>query len=462
MDIANLTPLESRIRHAFARGEPVDARQDHGAPARPDIAHGPDTMGPPVRAGVLRGLLLSGPEEDGEIPALRLTGATVTGRLDLAYAEIPYPVQLADCDLESTPDLRGARIRALDLRASRMPGLTATALHVEGDLLLADCRVSGPVRLGHARVEGDINAPRLVAQGQVVLEAAQVACALDLEDARLHNPGGHALDAPGLSLGTLLNAGGLNADGKVRLTGTRAGGWISFIEARLHNPGGVALGLSSCEARQLTFRDAEPIKGDVRLHHSTFRAIEAHPSVWPETVRLEGLVYEFLSPRLPAAQRLPLLERDQDGYAPHSYEQLAVTYRGAGEDGEARTVLLAAQRRHRRTLPWPARLWGHVQDVTVGYGFRPARAVTWLLALLLLGVVTYGLHEPPQSDPGKGPQFNAVVYTADLLLPVIDFGQEKAFAPTGAHQWLAALLVAAGWVFATTVAAGVARSLKRQ
>ncbi|WP_442818191.1 hypothetical protein [Streptomyces sp. NBC_01727] len=91
------------------------------------------------------------------------------------------------------------------------------------------------------------------------------------------------------------------------------------------------------------------------------------------------------------ALRLPLLERDRDGFVPHSYEQLALTYRGTGEDGEARTVLLAAQRGHRRTLPWPARLWGHVQDVTVGYGFRPARAVTWLLTLLLLGAVTTGL-----------------------------------------------------------------------
>lgn len=42
-----------------------------------------------------------------------------------------------------------------------------------------------------------------------------------------------------------------------------------------------------------------------------------------------------------------LLERDRDGFVPHSYEQLALTYRGTGEDGEARTVLLAAQRRHR-------------------------------------------------------------------------------------------------------------------
>ncbi|WP_196942973.1 hypothetical protein [Streptomyces sclerotialus] len=54
------------------------------------------------------------------------------------------------------------------------------------------------------------------------------------------------------------------------------------------------------------------------------------------------------------------------------------------------------------------------------------------------------------------------MYAADLLLPVVDFGQEKAFAPTGPYQWLAFLLTAAGWVFATTVAAGATRSLTRQ
>ncbi|MEU6117369.1 hypothetical protein ABZ840_22850 [Streptomyces sp. NPDC047117] len=243
-----------------------------------------------------------------------LDGVIVTGRLDLAFAEITYLVRLTNCEFAQAPDLRGTRLRQLDLRGARLPGLTATGLRVEGDLLLAGCHVTGPLRLGRAHVEGDINAPRLVAHGAVVPEAAQVGCALDLEDARLHNPGSTALDAPGLSLGTLLNAGGPVAEGRVGLTGTRAGGWISFIEARLHNPGGVALGLSSCEARQLTLRDARPIEGAVKLHDSTFKAIEADPAVWPDTVRLEGLAYQALTPRLPAARRLPLLERDEDGF----------------------------------------------------------------------------------------------------------------------------------------------------
>jgi CheY-like chemotaxis protein len=51
--------------------------------------------------------------------------------------------------------------------------------------------------------------------------------------------------------------------------------------------------------------------------------------------------------------------------------------------------------------------------------------------------------------------------TLDLLLPVIGFGQEDAFGPRGWQQWLAAALVASGWILATTIAAGVSRVLSR-
>jgi hypothetical protein len=125
-------------------------------------------------------------------------------------------------------------------------------------------------------------------------------------------------------------------------------------------------------------------------------------------------------------------------------------------------VQLARQRRHRATWSWSAKLWGHVQDATVGYGYRPTRAMAWLLALLLAGTVIYGLHHPHPVEPGKTPDFNAFVYTLDLLLPIIDFGQEKAFNSHGAYQWFAYLLIAAGWILATTVVAGITRAVNRQ
>jgi hypothetical protein len=81
---------------------------------------------------------------------------------------------------------------------------------------------------------------------------------------------------------------------------------------------------------------------------------------------------------------------------------------------------------------------------------------------LLLGTVVYGLHHPRPIEPGKAPDFNALIYTLDLLLPIIDFGQEKAFNPHGGYQWLAYVLIATGWILATTVVAGINRALSRQ
>jgi hypothetical protein len=54
------------------------------------------------------------------------------------------------------------------------------------------------------------------------------------------------------------------------------------------------------------------------------------------------------------------------------------------------------------------------------------------------------------------------MYTLDVLLPIVDFGQQSAFTPRGAQQWLGYVLIAAGWILATTVAAGIARTLRRQ
>nr|WP_236071352.1 membrane-associated oxidoreductase [Streptomyces polyasparticus] len=477
-----MTSLEQRLCQAFPRGASIDLRQSPDEdPEHPGTWASERT----VRAEVIRALLLGDASGPGEVPGLHLIGARIYGLLNLQYAEIPHPVRLIACHFEQPPDFRGAQTRQLDLSASHLPALMATAIRVDDVLRLTDCRISGSVELGSAQVVGgifldrtrlgvdggcvlqlsqasvgnDIWAPEMVAHGEISLGAARIEGVLDLEDAHIKNANGDALNAAHLTVGTRLNAGGLKAEGRVRLTAAKVTGWLTFIEAELRNPGGVALGVSSCEAAGFSLWDAAPVSGDVKMHYANFKVIHAKPQVWPDTVRLDGLTYETLAPRLPASQRLALLERDEDGFVPHAYEQLAASYRRVGDDAEARAVQLAKQRRHRTTLPWYGKLWGHLQDATVGYGFRPTRAMAWLLALLLLGSVTYGLNHP--AERGKGPDFNPVIYALDLLLPIIDFGQEKAYAPTGPYQWLSYLLIAAGWILATTIAAGVTRNLNR-
>lgn len=59
------------------------------------------------------------------------------------------------------------------------------------------------------------------------------------------------------------------------------------------------------------------------------------------------------------------------------------------------------------------------------------------------------------------PPFNPFIYTLDLLIPIGAFGLRDAYASTGTAQWLADALIAAGWILATAVIAGITRTVRR-
>ncbi|MEV7083463.1 membrane-associated oxidoreductase [Streptomyces sp. NPDC093516] len=487
MRIDDMTPAEQRVWRAFPRGADVDFR----TAADEDPARGADWgPGRTVRADVLRALLLSAPREDGETPALRLAGARITGELRLQYAEVDHAVRLSACFFDEVPVLYAARLRQLNLRGSVLPALGAETLRVDGVLRLSDCRFAGPVRLGGAQIAGalfldgaeigeppegrpalqlnhvtvgdGLSAPGLRVRGEVRLAGASVAGTVDLNGARLRaGTGAVAVDAETLTVEGDALLRDTDVLGWIGLRGARVAGRLDLTGARLANPGGTVLRASSCSIGELWLRRSPPMDGTLNLRRAQLDVLFLEPDSVPAEVLLNSLVYTSLTPHEPAGRRLVMLERDREGYVPHAYEQLTAAYRRIGDDDAARVVQLAKQRRRRATLPWYGRWWGHVQDAAVGYGFRPLRAAGWLLSLLLTGSVVYALHHPEPLKADEAPEFNPVFYTLDLLLPVISFGQEGAFAPTGWYQWLSYALVLTGWILATTVVTGVTRTVSR-
>ncbi|WP_217253868.1 pentapeptide repeat-containing protein [Streptomyces sp. AC602_WCS936] len=486
MEINDLTPAETRVWRAFATGTLVDFRAADDEDPSDGDAWGAERT---VRAGVLRALLLDGPRADGEVPALNLAGVRVTGALELQYATVDHPVRLRHCHFEDVPRLYGARLREVNLSESVLPGLISHAVRVEGVLRLTRARFSGMVRLGGAEVTGslylesarlhapdtegpvlqlnqavlgaDLWAPGLQARGEVRLDGARVAGTVNLTDAVLDRPGGTALKAETLAAESDVLLRDAEVLGRLELRGARIPGRLDLSHARLANPGGTALRASSCVIGELWLRQGPVVEGVLNLRRTQVDVLFLEPEVVPDWVQLNDLTYTSLIPHEPAERRLPMLEKG-DSYLPFIYEQLTASYRRIGDDDAARRVQLAKQRRHRRTLPWYGRLWGHLQDVTVGYGFRPLRAGGWLLSLLAVGSVAYGLHHPPPLKPTESPDFDPVFYTLDLLLPVISFGQENAFAPEGGYQTLAYVLIITGWILATTVITGLTRTVSRQ
>ncbi|MFB7576442.1 hypothetical protein [Streptomyces sp. NPDC056165] len=189
-------------------------------------------------------------------------------------------------------------------------------------------------------------------------------------------------------------------------------------------------------------------------------------------VELDGFVYgsikavevgerrEAMGRRHSVAYRVEWIRRSP-GYNPQPYEQLTSWYRKAGHDDDARRVLLAQQRHRRSTLHPAARAWGHLLDVTVGYGYRPWLAGVWLLALTLLGTLSFGAHSPNPVQRGQGAPFQPLVHTLGLLIPIGGLGQRAAWYWSNVSlQWLAYLLIAFGWVLTTAVIAGVTRTLQ--
>ncbi|MET7488962.1 membrane-associated oxidoreductase [Streptomyces sp. NPDC005538] len=487
MEINDLTPAEEQVWRAFPLGESVDFRTAEDE----DVADGRD-WGPErtVRAEVLRALLLNGPQEAGEIASLSLAGARVVGRLDLQYATIDHAVRLRYCYFDEAPRCYAARLRELNLGDSVLPGLTAHAMRVDGVLRLTRARFHGLVRLAGAKIAGslfmesariiapdaeepvlqlnqaavgdDLRAAGLRTLGQIRLSGASVAGSVNLNTAHLSNPGGSAIDAEVLVVEGNIVFREARVEGWTGLRGARISGRLDLSYTTLSNPGGPALLASSITMGELWLRESPPVEGSVVLRNAQIEVLLLDPKVLPDQVFLTSLAYTTLIPHEPAERRLTMLERDGDGYVPHAYEELAAAYRRVGDDHAARFVQLAKQRRLRRTLPWYGRLWGYVQDATVGYGFRPLRACAWLLSLLAIGSVAYGLHHPRALKVSEAPHFNPVFYTLDLLLPVISFGQEEAFAPAGWYQYLGYGLIITGWILATTVVTGVTRTVSRQ
>jgi hypothetical protein len=301
---------------------------------------------------------------------------------------------------------------------------------------------------------------RLQARGELNFRTSRVGQRVLLQGARLENPGGVALRFTRADVAADMFCDDMTVTGRMRLPGARIGGTLNLKRTHLINPAD-AVEAQALQAARVNLLPAEPIQGTVDLSHARIGVLVDDPARWPAALDLSGLTYQALEPQLPARDRLRWLARHSDGHEPGPYEQLASHYIAAGQPAQARRVLYARERLRRDRKPPLGRAWSWLQDLTVGYGYQPWRAALWLVLLLAAGSVVFHAAPPPPFQHGDTPHFNAVIYTLDLLLPVVDLGQKHAFNPAGGEQWFSYALIAAGWLLATTIAAGVARVISR-
>jgi len=449
-----------------------------------------DAAGAEVPAHVVARLLTASPgERAATVPAVRLRDAVVTGLLDLSYAEVAAPVHFDRCRFEQPPQLTGATTRTLQFTDCELPGLEARLTAVRGDLRLSGSVVTGRTSLENAQISGTVHLSRVAlvhpgdralsaggmvvgggvfgrgglrTEGETRLIGARVDGGVLLEGAHLSNPGGVALCLDDLETNRLACSAGFSTDGQLQLRGARISGEVSFFDAHLRGTDR-ALRARGLQAGELIMMPAE-VEGLVDLSRAQVGALRDAVDRWPAAMRLDGFTYDHLLPMGPAIGarvRCRWLARDAQSYRPQPFEQLAAYYRRLGHDDDARRVLLAKERRRRRTLHPLHRVGGYLLDALVGYGYRSWLAGAWLAVLVAVGSVVFSAWPPGPVDPEHHPHFASTVYAVDLLIPIGAFGLRAAYDPAGATQWVADGLIAAGWILATALVAGVSRSLGR-
>ena len=451
------------------------------------------------------------------IGAVRLRGARIQGQLSCRGARLENPNGDAlvanrmtvggsvflDRGFHATGAVRlpGARIQGqLSCRGARLENPNGDALvadrmtvggsvfldrgfHATGAVRLVGARVGGRLSCTGARLENSngnaLNADEMTVEGSVFLgqkfyaigtvrlARARIRDQLRCTDAQFESPNNReALNAPQLIVeGSVFLNRGFSATGEVRLPGARIQGALVCTEARFENPNGIAL----------------------NLEHARLGVIEDDEGSWPQRgrLRIDGLEYEgFAGDQTPtdARRRLEWLRRQLPDFRPQPYDQLARVFRRMGREADAVEVLIAKQEdliRHGK-LSWWGRLTRRILGVTIGHGYRSGRALLWSLAFVIAGALIFGwanahglmapsspeiltdpLYRAGGTIPPDYPRFDALFYSLDAFLPIVDLHQESFWLPDAGKPFGALVRVylwihiAAGWFLSTLFVSGV-------
>lgn len=362
------------------------------------------------------------------------------------------------------------------------------------------------------------------ATGKVWLVGAKLGGDLDCVDATFHAVRdvsgnlGSALAADGIETGgsVFLRRGVLS--GRAVITSAQIGGNLDCRGAHDGGDGGVKLDLRGTRVEGVFLAPA-PIRsgGWIALDGAHVRAFDVctRALAVPTKVRLNRFTYDGLvgeSVDVPVADWLAFLAkqyRDDDpaDFYPQPYEQLAKVLREAGHGEEARTVLIEKERRQRAALleraPLEARGLLRLRDRvlwhTMRYGRQPLRAALWLTIFWAFGTVVFfgasdfGAIKPNNpvtlrseewvdcravegrarvtcfeaTDRGASyPRFNALIYSADALVPIVSLEMQEYWIPDEATlrgqwaRWYLWLHIALGWALSLLAVAGFSGLVK--
>ena len=481
-----------------------------------------------IRAELLRAILLNEhPKIKLPSKGLRVKGAQVIGRLDLQGATIPYDISLTSCVLEKSPNLINARLRGLHLSGSQLPGIIADHAYFEGSVF---CRsgfhAEGEISLPGARIYGDlqicdaeINSPTGFA---IFAPSSQISGSVYLGD----YPYDDQTTKLSVDGSILFTSATIRRDFYCSHTAIYSGaGPVDAVQTENTGIESKAMALSLNRAEiggVLFFKSNQITRGIVNFAGLVARRLNDDPADERENfkLRLDGFDYQAFSDQadLRLKSRLEWLRRRPTDleFSSQPYEHLAAILSKIGHRSDALDVLYEKERfrnqanrdvlrRERRSLWAIPLLWlnDFILRTMIGYGYRPFLALVWGCVLIGAMSVLYQktwdagdfapnaapilisedwieatLKHPSNpakfwSNQGEAGQdyetFNAIAYSADILIPIVNLGQEEAWAPSTTRSywgkqawWVRWFAKAFGWVITALGAAAITGAIRNQ
>ncbi|MDV6011070.1 oxidoreductase [Haloechinothrix sp. LS1_15] len=411
-----------------------------------------------------KGMRLNHPDRD----AVAAPRASVKGSVDLSASMIVGTVHMQGIQVGLTVELAGCRLTLPAKRRSRSYSLDMSAASVGRDLLIVRASSNEFSACGGVNLDGASVRRRLSLAG---------AWLSSLRDGQLSRSD-IALDASSVVCEELVLTLDREPTGRVVLRGAHCG-MLDDNEFLWHPDGWVELD----DFRYDTLRTPVKLRASEKLlTPEKLRTLVNRKNASGQEDETDAAAQQ---PGVTVTKRIDWLRQGMKRYyRPGPYDQLATVLRASGNEKHAAIVSMRKQQYRYQALAesswFPGlgmRLWSWMQRVMVGYGHRPIRAVAWLLALLVAGSLWFGLGsdscvDEPERFQVNGPrcvvnaddtglEWNPVLHTTDLLVPVVDFGHKGRWHMGGADKWVATGFTASGWILVSTVAAGLTRALRR-
>jgi hypothetical protein len=392
-------------------------------------------------------------------------------------------------------DLQSAELRGdLDCTGGLFESPNDIAINGQG------LRTDGNLYLQSPPTQGamptDTSESAFFAKG-VGLLGAHIGGAFVCWDARIEatRPGLWGLDLSGCDVKADLWLGGTSVKGGVALHGAQVAGNVDMTDSRLEGlfANDLVLGAISLHvtgALKLGF--AERPSGNIDLSHARVGRLEDTERTWPVETSgtqlggsavLTGFEYDALVSTLDVTARRRWLR--QAPYSPQPFEQLSRVYRETGQEKLSREIAIEKRDVEAASEGRIARARATLLRLTIGYGYKPWRALAWLLIVFGLAVALSWFAAQNQAmiatKPPGGvavvaapsastcintyPCFNPVVYAAESVLPIVNLHQAEFWAPDGSRwPWLPFAvtgLTLVGWVLTSMLVAALAGFIKR-